>query len=269
MALEREYKKEGSVMQIQHFSVNDGDGIRTTVFLAGCPLHCIWCCNPENAGCLDAEHRMTVDEVVGIVAKESIFFRNGHGGVTFSGGEATWQQGYLRALTEQLYDRGYSLSIETCGSFDFAGVSDILEKMDLIFFDLKHMDPRFHRLFTGADNAAILDNLKKVSGLGVRLVVRIPVIVGVNAYEENILKTCEFIAANAPAASLELLPYHRFGADKYVKLGLPGPDERYEELRVELAPGIAAERMDIPSDEMLEHFYDIAAAHGIGRISFK
>ena len=219
---------EGYIMQLQNFSVNDGDGVRTTIFLAGCPLDCIWCCNPENKVCFDDAHKTTLAQVEAQIARQALFFRRCRGGITFSGGEATVQQGFLRAMTDRFYDKGYSLTLETCGFFVFDEVKDILEKMDLIFIDVKQMDDALHKIFTGVTNGRILENLARMQNeLTVPLVVRIPLIVGVNADAGHIEALCRFLRQNVPRAALEFLPYHRFGEDKYRELGMESPDERF------------------------------------------
>lgn len=218
------YASGGCIMQLQNYSVNDGDGIRTDIFLAGCPLRCRWCSNPEGQTLHNPMTRyMTVEEVVAAIRKQRIFYRYSGGGVTFSGGEATMQTGFLRTLTERLYDMGISLALETCGCFDFDEVKDILEKMNLIFCDIKLMSEEKHRQFTGVSNQVILQNIPRIASLDVPLVIRIPVIHGVNTDEENLKQTFCFIREHAPHARLELLPYHTFGEEKYRQLGLELP----------------------------------------------
>lgn len=280
--MEREKKYDGYVMQIQNFSVNDGEGIRTTIFLAGCPLRCLWCCNPEHTYSFTEEHHMTVNAVYDRVKRQSVFFRsnpissNIRGGITFSGGEATVQSAFLRALTEHFYDLGYSLSLETCGDFEWEEVSDILAKMDLIFFDLKVMDPCLHKLFTDRDNNRILHNFRQLAGTGVPLVARIPLIVGVNAFAENISAACSFLADSAPHAKLEFLPYHTLALDKYHSLNLPVPDSRYETLRqtmqgTDTLPSwfSFADHPDTPSEDVIDHCKEIARRYGIETVSYR
>ncbi|MCD8015435.1 MAG: radical SAM protein [Lachnospiraceae bacterium] len=278
-------RNDGYIMQMQNFSVNDGDGIRTTIFMCGCPLSCIWCCNPENAYHSDAEiphhtgqaalkaHHMTLDEVDQKISRQALFYRGNGGGITFSGGEATVQQGFLRAMVNRFYDKGYDLSLETCGVFSFDEMKDILQKMNLIFMDLKLFDDSLHRFFTGASNDVILENIRQTALLPAPVVVRIPVIVGVNAFDENIDATCAFledVQASGPASvSLELLPYHRYGMDKYAALGIPDPDVRYERLKKQEKMFSFAERMEIPSEELLEKYREIAAAHQIRIVSYR
>lgn len=140
----------GYLMQLQNFSVNDGDGIRTVVFMASCPLRCTWCANPEGQTCRNAmTHWAETGDVLKKLRQQEIFYRYSGGGVTFSGGEATAQPPFLAELVDALYDDGISLALETCGQFDFAALRPVLQKMDLLFMDLKHPDTQAHRRFTG------------------------------------------------------------------------------------------------------------------------
>ena len=117
-------------------------------------------------------------------------------------------------MVNALYDDGISLALETCGQFDFAALRPVLEKMDLIFMDLKHPDSQAHRRFTGLGNEVILQNLQKTAALGVPMVVRIPTIVGVNADDATMQRAFAFISKHCPGARVELLPYHRYGEAK-------------------------------------------------------
>ena len=295
---------KGYLMQMQPFSVNDGDGIRTTIFLAGCPLHCKWCANPEGLrqhpvvgfyarlciGCgacaavcpkgigidLNAERGKCVscgacvaacpkgarkavvspadaDEIIAEAAKHQLFYRNSGGGITFSGGEATAQPELLEYLSSRLYDMGFSLDIESCGYFEFERVRSSLERMDLIFMDLKHMDSALHEKFTGVPNERILENIKRLAELSARVVIRIPTIEGVNADEENIRKSGEFVKKYLPRAEMELLPYHKFGFGKYEALGMDLPDAAF----------------GTPTKEKMEHLKGILREIGISLADFK
>lgn len=259
-----EYLDErGYVSQIQDFSVNDGDGIRTTIFLSGCPLRCKWCCNPETwtvkpklaifkekcvkcgrcikvcpklgdkctacGTCVSVcpqEARkimgsyMTVEEVMNKVKKNMIFFRESNGGVTFSGGEATFQQSFLRALVNAHYEMGIDMAIETSGYFPWNEVKDIFEKLDFIFVDIKHMNAKKHGELTGVDNKLILDNIKKIGELNKEVVIRIPLIKGINDYDKNIIDTAEYVKKYVVNGKIEILPYHKLGESKYETIEL-------------------------------------------------
>ena len=296
----------GYFMEPQNFSVNDGNGIRTIIFFAGCPLRCQWCSNPENFTdinkvahyekicikcgrcaqvcpygvginlnnplgrqqckscglCVKAcprnsrknlIYKYNSEQILEIIEKQKIFYRYSGGGVTFSGGEATLQADMLRELVSKLYDKAIDLAIETSGYFNFDDMKDILEKIDLIFIDIKHMDDYKHRLHTGIGNEKILKNVARLNELKASVVVRIPVIGGVNADIENIRKTAQFVRANIAAPKLELLPYHSFGDSKYEALGLEKPSRRYK----------------TPSSEYLRKLYKIVENEGVEVVSYK
>ncbi|MFA9422611.1 MAG: glycyl-radical enzyme activating protein [Sedimentibacter sp.] len=242
----------GYFMEPQNFSVNDGDGIRTTIFFAGCPLRCKWCANPESH---EVNNELvkpySVSQILDIIKRQEIFFRYSGGGVTFSGGEALMQPNVIKAIVDDLYDRAVNMAIETSGYFDYDEVSDILERLDLIFIDIKHMDAAKHKYFTGKSNEIILNNIKRMNELNVPVVVRIPVIVGVNSDNDNIIKTAKFVKKHLNNPKIELLPYHDFGDEKYEKLGLKKPSRNFKrpsnELLTELKKLIENEGIEIVS----------------------
>jgi len=262
---------QGYILQMQPFSVNDGEGIRTTIFMAGCPMHCKWCANPEAlnhnpkigwyerkcTGCgecvkvcpqgvginLNLERDKCIgcgkcvdvctvaartnmislidsEDVIKKIEEHRIFYAYSGGGITFSGGEATTQSEFLDELSSRIYDLGYNMALETCGLFDFETVQSSLERMDLIFMDLKHMDSEQHKKYTGVSNELILSNMSRLSELRAEVVIRIPCIGGVNADEDNIRKSAEYVHNTLPKAKIELLPYHKFGLIKYEALGI-------------------------------------------------
>lgn len=296
----------GYFMEPQNFSVNDGDGIRTIIFFAGCSLKCQWCSNPESCTnsnkiayyektCIECGRCVQVcpygvginlnqrlerekckscglctevcttnsrknliyhynsEQILKIIEKQRIFYRYSGGGVTFSGGEATLQTDILRELVNKLYDKAIDLAIETSGHFQFDKVKDILEKLNLIFIDIKHMDDGKHKFYTGVGNERILENISRLKELKVPVVVRIPVIDGVNSGIDNIRKTAKFVKDNIDKPKLELLPYHSFGNSKYEALGLKKPSREFK----------------TPSQEYLIELYKIVKNEGVEVVSYR
>ena len=179
---------------------------------------------------------MDADDVIREVMNHRLFYSYSGGGVTFSGGEATSQPEFLDYVSRELYDSGISTDIESCGFFDFDSVRPALERMDLIFMDLKHMDPDVHKKYTGVSNERILENIARLgtlgrpegeTGEGPQIVIRIPVIGGVNNSEENIAASAAYVHEVLPSARMELLPYHKLGRIKYEAAGIPFTQDEF------------------------------------------
>lgn len=275
--------KSGWVFNIQRYSIQDGPGIRTTVFLKGCPLTCHWCSNPESQGlhpqlfyfdtqctgchrCLEAcpngatllgsngkiviDRRlckacgvcadaclsgarvisgslMTIDEVVNVVEKDSLFYRNSDGGVTFSGGEPLYQPAFLLELLKKCQRKGFHTCLDTCAYIQWEVLEEALDYVDLVLFDVKHMDPEKHREVTGVDNHLILDNLKRMAKMGKEIIVRIPLLPDINDSAENINALGNF-TSQLSLKRVDLLPYHKLGVKKYERLGM---EYKLKELR--------------------------------------
>ena len=229
----------GIVFDIRHFSINDGPGIRTTVFLKGYPLHCPWCHNPEGRSAFAEKmqhtyHRgknsyaknetvgraMKVSEILAELENSRTFFDESKGGVTFSGGEPTLQSEFLYQCLYVCQKAGIHTAIDTCGFCDATRFSNILSVTDLLLFDLKHIDEDIHKKYTGVSLKPILDNLA-TAATDKPVVIRIPLIPGFNdtitVHKEMIstLQKMPFIR------QIDLLPYHAFAASKYARLNQP------------------------------------------------
>lgn len=239
---------KGRIFDIQKFSVHDGPGIRTIVFLKGCILRCRWCCNPEsqeykiqemneNGKIKTVGRDVTVEEVLNEVEKDRIYFRRSGGGLTLSGGESMCQPDFAEALLKEAHERGINTAIETTACVPWETVARLLPHLDTVLLDIKHMDSSKHKEFTTQPNELILENAKKIAHSGVNLIVRVPVIPTFNDTVEEISAIARF-AHSIGVKHMHLLPYHRFGYDKYVGLGreylmgdLPTPtDEKMQEL---------------------------------------
>jgi len=258
------------------FALHDGPGIRTTVFLKGCPLRCWWCHNPESQSAepeviyleercvhcgecvracphgalsLDERHErllhdaalcercgecaracpagarqlagrwMTVPEVLREVTKDQVFFDESGGGVTISGGEPLAQPDFVEELLAACRARRIRTALDTCGLAHTEVVERVRPYVDLFLYDLKLMERAGHLHYTGVKNDLILRNLEHLAEAGSAVIVRLPVIPGVNDGEDNLDTLAGFMTAHG-LRDIDLLPYHRIGSDKYQRLHL-------------------------------------------------
>jgi pyruvate formate lyase activating enzyme len=222
----------GRIFDIQRFSTHDGPGVRTLVFLKGCPLRCRWCCNPESqsyeiqqmvqGGTVKTVGRdVTVSEVLEEVLRDRPYYRRSGGGMTLSGGESLLQPDFAVALLTACRENGVNTAIETTGFADPAVIERYLPLLDLVLMDIKHMDSRKHEEFTTKPNERILQNARLIAEKARRLIIRVPVIPGFNDTEAEIGAIAAFAASLPGVKEIHLLPYHRMGQDKYAGLGRP------------------------------------------------
>ncbi len=268
---------KGFVSDIQRFTLHDGPGIRTAVFMKGCPLRCAWCQNPESIrkspqisyfpeqciGCgscttacperavrpageiliekvnltlcthcgLCAQsccsgalkmigESMSVEQVCDAVMRDSSFYWNSGGGVTFTGGEPTCQPEFFSSMVTEFKKHGLHLVLETCGAFQWQAVTQALPLIDIFYFDIKHIDDGKHRRFTGEGTAEILENAKRVDALGKPIRVRVPLVPGFNDSPEEFAGILRFAAGLKNLDKVQVLPYHRFGVAKYERVGV-------------------------------------------------
>ncbi len=263
----------GLIFNIMRFSLHDGPGIRTTVFLKGCPLSCWWCHNPEGRNskpelmffegrcvrsgecvkacprgatvvengavritdacracgvCVDAcaagarelaGRSVSAQEVIDEIEKDRLFWEEAGGGVTFSGGEPLFQPRFLEALLDACRERDIHTAVETCGYASRRVVLRLAPKIDLFLIDLKLLDPAKHRIHTGRGNGLILSNIRALAGAGRDVIIRYPVIPGINADEENVRQMIQLLK-ELQLRRVDLLPYHSTGAEKYRRLRL-------------------------------------------------
>ena len=229
--------QSGLVFDIREFTVHDGPGIRTTVFLKGCPLRCSWCHNPEGlspepqilqspAGERMAGRRLTSAELAGLLNKQASILRRGEGGVTFSGGEPLTQAAFAAEVIQQL--EGIHVTLDTSGFGSQPDFRLLAGLSDLVLFDLKLMDPALHRQFTGQDNGPVLWNLDFLAALAVPRIIRVPLVPGVTDTDENLRAVAEAVRYLPNLLRVELLPYNRAAGGKYRACGMefrPGFDE--------------------------------------------
>jgi len=278
----------GVVFNIQRFSIHDGPGIRTTVFLKGCPLRCFWCQNPESqsgrpeivldsrrctlcgacastcqqgairleagrpvfdrrlcAGCgrcavvCPTEARrlagvgMTAEEVILEVRKDLKFYENSGGGVTLSGGEPLAQPEFARSILEGCRQAELHTALDTCGWAPWADIEKLLEFVDLVLFDIKHLDASRHREAAGQDTRLILENARRTPGLK-PIRIRIPLVPGFNDSVETVSGIAAFVKNELGCRDIDLLAYNRMGEVKYdflEKQCTPLPSQSEDHLR--------------------------------------
>jgi pyruvate formate lyase activating enzyme len=264
---------KGMILNVMRYSIHDGPGIRTTVFMKGCPLLCKWCHNPEAlsgqvemiyrkercircgncvaacpqqassihddkiitewekcircGSCIEtcyAEAReligreMSVEELMKEISRDVAFYDESGGGVTFSGGEPLAQFEYLEEALWACKKKSIHTAVDTSGYASPGILQRVAEFTDTFLYDLKSMDDACHRDFTGVSNELILRNLKMLSALRKEIIIRYPLIPGVNDNSENVRRTGEFINSLGNVTKMQLLPYHETGAEKYERL---------------------------------------------------
>lgn len=240
----------GRIFDIQKFSVHDGPGVRTIVFLKGCFLRCKWCCNPEsqkkdiqtmlqNGKEKTIGKDVTVKEILDIVKQDMPYYRRSGGGMTLSGGEMLCQSEFSYALLRCAKENGINTAVETTGFSPYETIEKLLPYIDTVLMDIKHTDSKKHKEFTMQPNELILENAVKIANSAKKLIIRVPVIPTFNDTEEEIRAIATFASGLKGVDEINLLPYHNFGKDKYEGLGreylmgdLPSPtDEQMQKLK--------------------------------------
>ncbi|MGM0216793.1 4Fe-4S cluster-binding domain-containing protein [Enterococcus sp. AZ109] len=213
----------GTVLRIEKSSIYDGEGLRTVVYLKGCPLRCKWCSTPESQNNKIEKgfgSIMTSEDVIKEVEKDAVFYLHSGGGVTISGGEALVQADFAQEILKKARYSGINTALETSFYADYQEISKVGSWLNAIYVDLKFFDSLKHQKWTGVSNLRIKENLKRF----VRdfpecaLHIRIPVIPTVNLDLADLTQSAKFVA-QLRGADLELLPYHRYGLQSYRQLG--------------------------------------------------
>lgn len=292
------------IFDIKRFAINDGPGIRTTLFMKGCPLRCVWCHNPEGfdekpvkmytkkkcigcqtcvevcpqknlvlttEGIKDLGHctacgkctnecptlalemagkEWKMEDLMAEVEKERQVMEESGGGVTICGGEPLMHTDYLCEVLNELGKRGFHRTVDTTLFASPEKVKKVAERCELFLVDLKLMDSAKHRFYTQVGNEQILSNIRLLSEIGHPFWIRIPFIAGVNADEENLTASAEFLSTLPTKPQMvNLLVYHDVGIGKHARLGTTyNPDNI---------------KMEAPSEEMQQKALDIMQAHGL------
>ena len=234
-------RPQALITEIQRFSIHDGPGIRTTVFLKGCPLRCEWCHNPEcisfetqemlypqkcigcgkcSEGCysgarVQCGRLMSTDEVLDEVMRDAAYYGS-DGGITVSGGEPLAHRDFVLELLQKCRRAGVGTAMESSMyRFD----AEILSLLDVLMTDIKILDSEMHKRYTGIGNEEIIENIRRADEMGVPIIVRTPVITGVNDSDDNIMQTAALLRQMKNVIRYELLAYHPLGISKAEALG--------------------------------------------------
>ena len=229
---------KGIVFDVKRGGTKDGPGIRTSVFLKGCPLRCAWCHNPESQS-PDIQKAVTTDEVCGRemsvgevmaeVRRDKVFYASSGGGVTFTGGEPTMQFDFLMALCMAAKSEGIHVAVDTCGFAPRERLAALAPHVDLFLYDLKCMDSARHAKLTGVPNGQILENLKALDAAGAKTWIRCPVVPGLNDSDGDLAAIGAFASELDHVERVDVLPYHPIGLEKYAKFGMAALYTRREE----------------------------------------
>lgn len=224
------YEQTGRIFDIQRYSIHDGPGIRTIIFLKGCFLRCRWCCNPESqeykfqqltqgGKTRTVGKDVTVAEVMDEVRQDAIYYHRSGGGITLSGGECMAQPEFAEALLRAAHEYGYTTAIESTAFASREVIDRLLPHIDYFLLDVKHTDSEKHRAFCGQPNEKILENIRYIAENASNLIIRVPTVPTFNDTPEEIAAIARFADSLPLVKELHLLPYHRLGQDKYEGLG--------------------------------------------------
>ena len=230
----------GIIFDIKEFTIHDGPGIRTTVFLKGCPMSCMWCHNPEGqarqpqvirglAGERIAGKEYTAIELAALLNQQVYILRANEGGITFSGGEPLLQAAFVVEVIDLLDD--VHILMDTSGYGQEQDFRLLVDRSDLVFFDLKLIDSPLHQHYTGCDNDLILRNLHLLNELGKPFVVRVPLVPGVTDTNQNLAGIVQTLRRFSGLLRVDLLPYNKAAGSKYRYAGMefkPDYDESRE-----------------------------------------
>jgi pyruvate formate lyase activating enzyme len=175
---------------------------------------------------------MTAGEVIAEVLRDSPFY-GGQGGMTLTGGEPALQSGFAEAVLNLAKAEGLHTTIETCGAVPWKNLERLLPYLDLVLFDLKHMNAEIHRRFTGKENTIILENLTRVAQSDVDLIIRVPLIPGFNADDISLGEIAGFVKTLKRVKEVHVLGYHALGRSKYHAIGIAYPFDNQPPMKMD------------------------------------
>lgn len=227
---------QGAISNVNDSMVTD---LEKCDFCGECVIHCI----PGAREIAGRDYGM--DEVVDQVLKDGVFYEESQGGVTLSGGEPLVQIDFAAELLQALKAEGIHTAVDTCGAVPFRYLERVAPHTDLFLYDLKVMDDAKHKQLTGVSNQNIIANLRQLTAIHAGVILRIPIIEGVNAEVEFVEETSKCIQG-LNIKEIHLLPYHAIASHKYKKLGRD----------------YAGETMQVPTKAKMNQLRDLFAQHG-------
>ncbi|MCX6235060.1 MAG: glycyl-radical enzyme activating protein [Bacteroidetes bacterium] len=259
---------KGLIFNIMRYAIHDGPGIRTTVFMKGCPMRCWWCHNPESQlsepeqinrqrtldGIVFEDIEITgkwmdAEEVMEVIKKDRVFYDESGGGVTFSGGEPLMQPEFLEEILSLCKTEHVHTTLDTCGIESTEVLAGLTDKVDLFLYDLKFIDDDLHLKYTGVSNTPVLENLRFLASEHCQIWIRIPLIPGITDTEVNLNDIREFLLTLPSIKKIDLLPYHDIARNKYIRLG--------REYKLPAAGKVSEGKMDEIKSYFSESGYEI------------
>jgi pyruvate formate lyase activating enzyme len=221
---------KGLIFDIRELTIHDGPGVRTTVFMKGCPLECSWCHNPEGqsakvqnlksaAGERVVGRWYSPEELASYLNKQAHLLKTMNGGITFSGGEPLMQSEFVLQVIEKL--KGIHIVLDTSGCGDTDDFTALIERCQLVLYDLKIIDDELHQKYTKSSNSKIHENLFVLSDSGTPFYIRIPLIPGITDTRDNLSEAARLVRELPGLLGVDLLPYNKLAPGKYPTLGIP------------------------------------------------
>jgi pyruvate formate lyase activating enzyme len=209
----------GSVHSWELVTAVDGPGTRLTTFLAGCPLRCLYCHNPDTMEMRRGDPVLASELLARIARYRGVFSATG-GGLTISGGEPLMQPAFVARLLRGAKEMGVHTTIDTSGFLGAACTDEMIDDIDLVLLDVKSGIPETYRTVTGRDLAPTLDFGRRLAARGTEIWIRFVLVPGLTDDPANVAAVADYVAELATVTRVEVLPFHQMGRDKWESLGL-------------------------------------------------
>lgn len=241
------------VHSIETMGLVDGPGIRTVVFLQGCPLKCTYCHNPDSQKCFSGKS-MTADEIVKLAKRYKPYYDRTGGGVTLSGGEPLLQGEFLVEAVKRLKESGYHVALDTSGFGNEKYFDDILKHVDVLLLDIKHYENEGYEKITGRKISGLLRFMGHLNKFKGKIWIRHVMVPGHTDNDESVAGIFKFIShLSNKIEKIEVLPYHKLGIEKYYQLNLEDPLKGVPEMDKQAAKGYENHLMQMLADEKAKH----------------